>query len=98
MAKVRPRWSVARVMSGIAVLAVGLAVMLALRPTPLVGDALIGILCFLMAVLLAAATDRALELPDGNADGSGVGMEDPRWGLQMLGPTTCQTVCQSLLG
>jgi len=59
-AKVRPRWSVARVMSGIAVLAVGLAVMLALRPAPLVGDALIGILSFLMAVVLAAATDRAL--------------------------------------
>jgi len=47
-------------MSGIAVVAVGLAVMLALRPTPLADDALIGMLCFLVAVVLAAATDRAI--------------------------------------
>jgi hypothetical protein len=59
-AKVRPKWSVARMMSGIAVLAVGLAVLLALRPAPLVGDGLIGILCFVMAAVLTVATDRAL--------------------------------------
>jgi hypothetical protein len=47
-------------MSSIAVFAVGLAVLLALRPAPLVGDGLIGILCFLIAVVLTAATDRAL--------------------------------------
>jgi hypothetical protein len=46
-------------MSGIAVLAVGLAVLLALRPAPLVGDGLIGILCFVIAAVLTAATDRA---------------------------------------
>jgi hypothetical protein len=57
--KHRPRLSMARVMSDIAVLAVALAVMLALRPTPLVGDALIGILCFLIAIVLASAADRA---------------------------------------
>jgi hypothetical protein len=46
-------------MSSIAVLAVGLAVLLAMRPASLVSDGLIGILCFLIAVVLTAATDRA---------------------------------------
>src|SRR5262249_19713550 len=58
-ARARLKWSVARMMSGIAVLAVGLAVLLALRPAPLVGDGLIGILCFVIAAVLTAATDRA---------------------------------------
>jgi hypothetical protein len=46
-------------MADIAALAVGFAVVLALRPSPLLGDPLIGILCFLIAIVLTAATDRA---------------------------------------
>ncbi len=53
-------WSVARLMSGIAILAIGLAALLALRPPGVQGDPGVGVLAFLLAAVLAAGADRAL--------------------------------------
>jgi hypothetical protein len=47
-------------MLDVAVLAVGLALLLTLRPGPLANDVMIGVLGFLVACVLAVAADRAL--------------------------------------
>src|SRR4051812_11404636 len=60
-------WSVARLMSAIAILAIGLTVLLALRTRQEMDDPGVGILALALALILAAAADRALFGPRGRA-------------------------------